>query len=106
MSKVTINLETLVGIADAVRAKKGTAEQIPVANLASEIEGIQTSADPKLQDKTVTANGEVTPDEGYDGLSKVIVNIAAVLKKGIANSTLDSSVLVYTHSSSAVGTIE
>lgn len=42
MSKVTINLDTLVGIGDAIRAKKGTTEQIPVANLASEIQSIQT----------------------------------------------------------------
>ena len=118
MSKVSIRLGTLTSIGDAVRAKKGTAEQIPVANLASEIESIQTGTDtskdtvtaetmlegvtahdasgepiagtiptydgamqdglesyPKFQEKTATENGEVLPDEGFDGLSKVMVNV-------------------------------
>ena len=40
-------------------------------------EQVNVNVKPKLQEKNANENGEVTPDEGYDGLSKVIVNVAS-----------------------------
>lgn len=66
----------LTSVADAIRAKGGTSATLVFPDgFVSAIQGIQT--EPTLQEKTVspsTLKQTITPDNGYDGLSKVIVN--------------------------------
>ena len=49
--------------------------------------------EPKLQEKTATQNGEVLPDEGYDGLSKVIVDVSKHSLKNLLDTTKNCSSL-------------
>lgn len=68
--------EKLSAIAAAIRAKTGKAEKLSLDQMPNEIAGIDSGgADPVLQEKTITDNGFYMPDDGYDGLSSVTVNV-------------------------------
>lgn len=61
-----------------------------------------------LQEKTITQNGEVTPDEGYDGLSKVTVDVKGA-DTSDATATADKILLnetAYVNGEKVVGNIE
>jgi surface protein len=53
-------------------------EGVTAVKLNTEDGGTVTFKNAVLQEKTATANGDVVPDEGYDGLSKVTVDMPDV----------------------------
>lgn len=75
----TSNLTSFLGdVADAIREKKGTTEEIPAEQFDTEILSIETGGtEINNQDKTVTENGVYIADEGYTGLGEVTVNVQA-----------------------------
>ena len=61
----------LVNIADAVRAKNGSTEKVPLDQIASDVENIV----PVLEPLEVVENGTYTPGEGVDGFDSVTVDV-------------------------------
>ena len=77
-TKVLVNESTLFDIGGAIREKLDSGRSYRPGEMADAIRRIDNGpAEPELQEKTAVENGVVTPDSGYDGLSRVTVNVSA-----------------------------
>ena len=74
MAKNNNLTDFLTGVANAIRAKKGTSDLINPQNFDSEIASISTAKEEQEKSVAITENGttEVLPDDGK-ALSKVTI---------------------------------
>lgn len=96
MTDYLVTNTEMTAVADAIRGKAGTAGQLSFPDgFVSAIQGIQ--AESTLQEKVVTpttSQQDITPDSGYDGLSKVTIAAMPTAEQATPNITVSSSGLI------------
>ena len=105
MTDYLVTNTEMTAVADAIRGQAGTAGQLSFPEgFVSAIQGIQT--EPTLQEKTVTPSTSaqtVTPDAGYDGLSKVTIGAVPTAIQATPSITVSSSGLITATSEQSEG---
>lgn len=92
----TDNLSNFLSdVAESIRIKKGTNEKILANKFDEEIASIVGGSEPKLQSKEVkptTSSKRVTPDEGFDGLSEVLVSAIRLKNENVTPKTTQQEI--------------
>lgn len=105
MTDYLVTNTEMTAVADAIRGTAGTAGQLSFPDgFVSAIQGIKT--EPTLQEKTVTPSTSaqtVTPDAGYDGLSKVAIGAVPTAIQATPSITVSSSGLITATSEQSEG---
>lgn len=78
------NIKNKIALAYQACANKGAniPSKTDLGNLANTINSIVIPTF-KTQEKTVTTNGVITPDAGFDGLSKVSVDVISLSENSL-----------------------
>ena len=95
--------ELFTSIANAIRNKTGETAAIKAENFPSAISGIVI---PILQAKTVSSSTSaqtVTPDSGYNGLSRVTVNGIATATQATPSISVDEAGLITASATQTAG---
>ena len=95
--------ELFTSIANAIRTKTGGTAAIKAEDFPSAIGEIVT---PVLQEKTIKSNiinNTVTPDEGYNGLSKVTVTGIDVATQATPSISVDAAGLITASATQTAG---